>query len=150
MACATWPPKRPDCESRKPSSASEPSPANRGRRRLCEGHCWPGLRRRAGAARLQFLAFAGFPGRYRPKPEPFIRARQARRHAGRSSRALPEVPKNLDRSSICKMGAVRKTGNEAPSGGAGGDERPSAVGADRVAYLTVGPESEGQRLDNFL
>ena len=54
-----------------------------GQRRLCEGHRSPGLRLMAGSARLQFLAFAGFPGRYRPKPEPFIRARQARRHAGR-------------------------------------------------------------------
>src|SRR5512141_1994313 len=33
---------------------------------------------------------------------------------------LPEVPKNLDCSSICKMGAIRKTGKEAPPGNADG------------------------------
>jgi 23S rRNA pseudouridine955/2504/2580 synthase len=59
-------------------------------------------------------------------------------------------PKNLDRSSICKMGAIRKTGKEAPSAGLARPGAASAVGADRVAYLTIGPESDGQRLDNFL
>ncbi|HEX5639849.1 MAG TPA: RluA family pseudouridine synthase [Burkholderiaceae bacterium] len=48
------------------------------------------------------------------------------------------------------MGAVRKTGKEAPLAGTGRPERQLGVGADRVAYLTVGLESEGQRLDNFL
>jgi 23S rRNA pseudouridine955/2504/2580 synthase len=48
------------------------------------------------------------------------------------------------------MGAIRKTGNEAPSGHSDGSERLATLAADRVAYLTVGPESEGQRLDNFL
>jgi 23S rRNA pseudouridine955/2504/2580 synthase len=46
------------------------------------------------------------------------------------------------------MGAVRKTEKEALRG------RPSepddAVAADRVAYFTIGPDAEGQRLDNFL
>ena len=48
------------------------------------------------------------------------------------------------------MGAVRKTGKEAPLAGTGRPERQPGVDADRVAYLTVGHESEGQRLDNFL
>jgi len=104
----------------------------------------------ACSAQLQFPAIAGFPGRYRPKPEPFIRARLARRQAERLAPHLPEVPKNLDGSSICKMGAVRKTGIAALEHGAGGSGRSSTVAADRVALLTVGPESEGQRLDNFL
>src|SRR5512141_2479583 len=69
---------------------------------------------------------------------------------GKSAPHLPEVPKNLDRSSICKMGAIRKTGKEAPPGSTDGAARPDAVAADRVSYLTVGAESEGPRLDNFL
>ncbi|MDH5207222.1 MAG: RluA family pseudouridine synthase [Burkholderiaceae bacterium] len=48
------------------------------------------------------------------------------------------------------MGAGRKTGKEAPPGLTGGSGRPDAVAADRVSYLTIGPEAEGQRLDNFL
>ena len=48
------------------------------------------------------------------------------------------------------MGAIRKTGKEAPPGNTHGAGRPDAVAADRASYLTVGPESEGQRLDNFL
>lgn len=48
------------------------------------------------------------------------------------------------------MGAGRKTGKEAPPGPTGGSGRPDAVAADRVSYLTIGPEAEGQRLDNFL
>lgn len=48
------------------------------------------------------------------------------------------------------MGAIRKTGKEAPLASPGGSGHSSGVGADRVAHLTVGPESEGQRLDNFL
>jgi 23S rRNA pseudouridine955/2504/2580 synthase len=42
------------------------------------------------------------------------------------------------------MGAVRKTTKDAPSGV--GD----AIGAGHVAYFTIGPDAEGQRLDNFL
>ena len=48
------------------------------------------------------------------------------------------------------MGAIRKTGLEAPQGSGGDGLRPGAVAADRVSYLTIGPESDGQRLDNFL
>jgi 23S rRNA pseudouridine955/2504/2580 synthase len=48
------------------------------------------------------------------------------------------------------MGAIRKTGKEAPLARPADSGHSSGVGADRVAYLMVGPESEGQRLDNFL
>jgi 23S rRNA pseudouridine955/2504/2580 synthase len=48
------------------------------------------------------------------------------------------------------MGPVRKTGTGAPARESGAPDRPDAVAADRVSYLTVGPESDGQRLDNFL
>jgi 23S rRNA pseudouridine955/2504/2580 synthase len=48
------------------------------------------------------------------------------------------------------MGAGRKTGKEPPQRSAPGSGPASAVAADRVAYLKVGPESEGQRLDNYL
>lgn len=61
-----------------------------------------------------------------------------------------------DRASICKMGPARKTGKAAvtqPEAGSnlevvGNDaEAPSA---ERAVYRTVGPDSEGQRLDNYL
>jgi 23S rRNA pseudouridine955/2504/2580 synthase len=48
------------------------------------------------------------------------------------------------------MGPVRKTGTGAPARESDARTRSDTVAADRVAYLTVGPESEGQRLDNFL
>jgi 23S rRNA pseudouridine955/2504/2580 synthase len=48
------------------------------------------------------------------------------------------------------MGAGRKTGKEAPPDVTGGIGRPDAVAPDRVSHLTIGPDAEGQRLDNFL
>jgi 23S rRNA pseudouridine955/2504/2580 synthase len=47
------------------------------------------------------------------------------------------------------MGAVRKTEKEA-LGGRTAAEPDGAIAADRVAYFTIGPDAEGQRLDNFL
>jgi 23S rRNA pseudouridine955/2504/2580 synthase len=47
----------------------------------------------------------------------------------------------------------RKTEKPAPGDGDGSTglaDPPSGVAADRVSYLTIGPEGEGQRLDNYL
>lgn len=48
------------------------------------------------------------------------------------------------------MGASRKTGKGPPAAAPSAAAVRPAVAADRVSYLTVGPESEGQRLDNYL
>ena len=55
------------------------------------------------------------------------------------------------------MGAARKTakpGVEQPSDGLSGqgelEAELQAVAADRASYRTIGPEAEGQRLDNYL
>lgn len=47
------------------------------------------------------------------------------------------------------MSTARKTGKVAFVEAAGGSE-PEAVSADRASYRTIGPEAEGQRLDNYL
>ncbi|MGZ8993319.1 MAG: RluA family pseudouridine synthase [Burkholderiaceae bacterium] len=55
------------------------------------------------------------------------------------------------------MGTARKTakpGVEEPSGRLSGpgelEAEPQALAADRASYRTIGPEAEGQRLDNYL
>ena len=82
MACATWPPGRPDCESRKPDRLPNRCPQIADHGANARTATSLRFRRMACSAQLQFPAIAGFPGRYRPKPEPFIRARLARRQAG--------------------------------------------------------------------
>ncbi len=47
------------------------------------------------------------------------------------------------------MGTARKTGKAELGEPVPGPER-EAVAADRASYRTIGPESEGQRLDNYL
>ena len=47
------------------------------------------------------------------------------------------------------MGIARKTG-KAGVGEADGGAGPEAVTAERASYRTIGPEAEGQRLDNYL
>jgi 23S rRNA pseudouridine955/2504/2580 synthase len=47
------------------------------------------------------------------------------------------------------MGAARKTGKRGDAAPAGGGAAPG-VAPDRASTLTVGPEGEGQRLDNYL
>ena len=50
------------------------------------------------------------------------------------------------------MGTARKTQKVGVGEGIGGLESgdPEAVSADRASYRTIGPEAEGQRLDNYL
>ena len=50
------------------------------------------------------------------------------------------------------MGTARKTRKVGVGEGIGGLESgdPEAVSADRASYRTIGPEAEGQRLDNYL
>jgi 23S rRNA pseudouridine955/2504/2580 synthase len=62
-----------------------------------------------------------------------------------------------DRASIGKMGTARKTGKAGVSQSAGTlqgqfDQKPEleAVASDRASYRVIGPEAEGQRLDNYL
>ena len=58
-----------------------------------------------------------------------------------------------DRASIGKMGTARKTRKVGVGEGPSGLESrasPEAVAADRASYRTIGPDAEGQRLDNYL
>ena len=57
------------------------------------GQLSPRFRLTACSAQLQFPAIAGFPGRCRPKPEPFNRARLARRQAERPLRTFRKCRK---------------------------------------------------------
>ncbi len=51
------------------------------------------------------------------------------------------------------MGTARKTGKAGAGEATGailGGLAPDTVAADRATYRTIGPEAEGQRLDNYL
>ena len=151
MACATSAAKAARLRIQEARSASEPSPATsrttapmRGQQLRCAS---AGRRVRHSYNSSRLPGFRAGTDRSRSRS-----SGRAWHGASRSRSAphLPEVPKNLDRSSICKMGAVRKTGIDGTRRSAGGSERSATFAADRVAHISVGPESDGQRLDNFL
>jgi len=134
--------RRPHCEFKEAQRASKTRASNAGAGAIamnCDRPSARGGGKGYNSSRVRFTGQRSGTASHTPR-----RALSAPAGAA-AAPGFSGSPKNLDRSSICKMGAARKTGKRQEPAPGPSETGSGGVAPDRVTHVEVGPEHAGQR-----